>query len=357
LGLKAPHPDPAFWKDRKVWLSGHTGFKGAWLTFWLRQLGAKACGCSLPAPTNPSLFELLGLQDQLDHQIVDIRHAHAVQRSIHDFKPDVVFHLAAQALVRPSYEDPLETFRTNVMGTANVLEAIRAVKTVRVVVAVTTDKVYRNLESGQPFREDDPLGGRDPYSASKSAAEMVIACYRDSFFQERGVALAAARAGNVIGGGDWSQDRILPDAVKAWGQGKPLVVRNPEATRPWQHVLEPLAAYLHLAEALFHNPSLAGNYNFGPPLDQNIKVRKVVQLAKDAFGVGEIRWGEGEAGPHEAKTLSLNNQKAMQVLGIQPVWALEEAVVRTMKWYRKHQEGESSAKLCREDLEGFLSIR
>jgi len=243
------------------------------------------------------------------------------------------------------------------MGTANVLEAIRAVKTVRVVVAVTTDKVYRNLESGQPFREDDPLGGRDPYSASKSAAEMVIACYRDSFFQERGVALAAARAGNVIGGGDWSQDRILPDAVKAWGQGKPLVVRNPEATRPWQHVLEPLAAYLHLAEALFHNPSLAGNYNFGPPLDQNIKVRKVVQLAKDAFGVGEIRWCEGEAGPHEAKTLSLNNQKAIQVLGIQPVWALEEAVVRTMKWYRKHQEGENVAKLCREDLEGFLSIR
>lgn len=357
LGLRSPYPNSAFWCGRRVWLSGHTGFKGAWLAFWLRKLGAEVCGCSLPAPTNPSLFELLSLKDQLDHQILDIRDADAVRKSVIRFQPGIVFHLAAQALVRPSYEDPLETFRTNVMGTANVLEAIRAVKTVRVVVAVTTDKVYRNLESGQPFREEDPLGGRDPYSASKSAAEMVIACYRESFFRERGVALAAARAGNVIGGGDWSQDRILPDAVRAWGQGKPLVVRNPEATRPWQHVLEPLAAYLHLAEALLHNPSLVGDYNFGPPQDQNTNVRKVVQLAKDAFGAGEIRWGEASAGPHEAKNLALDTHKAEQVLSIHPNWGLEEAVDRTMRWYQKHQVGEDATKLCTEDLEAFFSTR
>lgn len=293
----------------------------------------------------------------MERSFHDIRNAPSVQKSIRDFKPEIVIHLAAQALVRSGYQDPLETFSTNVMGTAHVLEAVRNGQGVRVVVCVTTDKVYRNLESGRPFREEDPLGGRDPYSASKAGAEMVISCYREAFLKERGVALAAVRAGNVIGGGDWSKDRILPDAVRAWEQGKPLVVRNPEATRPWQHVLEPLAAYLHLAEALFHSPSLAGDYNFGPPPDQKTNVRKVVQLAKDAFGAGEIRWGVGEAGPHEAQTLSLNNQKATQVLGILPVWTLEEAVVRTMKWYRKHHEGESAAKLCREDLEAFLSIR
>lgn len=355
LGLKAsyPHLDTAFWKGRRVWLSGHTGFKGAWLAFWLRQLGAKICGCSLPPSTNPSLFEGLGLQLRLDHQIADVRDAEAVHQSIRGFKPEVVFHLAAQALVRRGYEDPLGTFETNVMGTANVLEAIRKEKTVRVVVVVTTDKVYRNLESCRPFQEEDPLGGRDPYSASKAGAEMAITSYRESFLQPAGVAVAAARAGNVIGGGDWSIDRILPDAVRAWGQGKPLVVRNPGATRPWQHVLEPLSAYLFLAQALWDKPSLTGNYNFGPDKTEGATVRKVVELAREAIGSGEVQWCEAEAGPPEAKNLSLDTRKARQVLGILPAWNLKEAVDRTMKWYYRHHQGENAVRLCQEDLEVF----
>lgn len=355
LGLNPPYPDPALWKGRRVWLSGHTGFKGAWLAFWLRQLGAEVCGYSLPASTNPSLFELLGLQGQLDHEIADIRDAGSVNKSIQGFKPEVVFHLAAQALVRPGYEDPSGTFGTNIMGTANILESIRQAKTVRIVVAVTTDKVYRNLESGRPFREDDALGGRDPYSASKAGAEMVISCYRESFFRPAGIAVAAARAGNVIGGGDWSKDRILPDAVRAWVQGRPLVVRNPCATRPWQHVLEPLNSYLCLAEALLQNPSLAADYNFGPPPDQNTNVQKVVELAKDSFGAAKIHWGETTAGPHEAKNLALDNRKAEQTLGIKPIWTLKEAIKRTMNWYRRHHKGEDASKLCQEDLAVFCS--
>jgi len=357
LGLKSPHSNLTFWKGRRIWLSGHTGFKGAWLAWWLRRLGAEVCGCGLLPTTKPSLFELLGLKDHLDHQILDIRSAQAVFKSMHEFQPEIVFHLAAQALVRSGYEDPLRTLATNVMGTANVLEAIRQNQSVRVVVAVTTDKVYRNLESGRPFREEDPLGGQDPYSASKAGAETVITCYRESFLKENGVALASARAGNVIGGGDWSKDRILPDAVRAWGRRETLVVRNPSSTRPWQHVLEPLAAYLYLAEVLFHNPSLAEDYNFGPPPDQNTKVQTVVAMAKEAFGGGEIRWGEVKAGPHEAKHLSLDNRKASRVLGIRPVWSLQEAVNRTMSWYRKHQEGEKASTLCQEDLEAFLAVK
>jgi len=359
LGLSTfdPRPNSAFWKRRKVWLSGHTGFKGAWLSWWLRQLGAEVFGHSLLPPTDPSLFGLLALEQQMDHRIADIRDPASTQKSIRDFQPEIVFHLAAQSLVRPGYEDPLGTFGSNVMGTAHVLDAVRQNETARVVVCVTTDKVYRNPESGRPFREEDPLGGRDPYSASKAGAEMVVACYRDSFLTPRGVAVAAARAGNVIGGGDWSRDRLLPDAVRAWGKGKMLTVRNPEATRPWQHVLEPLAAYLRLAENLFQKPSLAGDYNFGPPPDQRTTVRQVVEMARKAFGSGEIRWGKTAGEPHEAKTLSLDTGKAAQVLGIQPVWTPEEAVERAMTWYRRHRQGESPATLCQENLEAFLVAR
>jgi len=291
----------------------------------------------------------------MDHQLVDIRDLNAVRQSVRKFRPEIVFHLAAQALVRPSYDSPADTFSTNVQGTVHVLEAARKTDSVRVVVTVTTDKVYRNEEKGLPFQEDDPLGGRDPYSASKAAAEMAINSYRESFFRSSGVALAAARAGNVIGGGDWSKDRILPDAVRAWGRGDTLVVRNPEATRPWQHVLEPLAAYLRLAEALHGNPATAGDYNFGPNPSENVKVRQVVEMAKEAFGSGRVEWGQGTSGPHEAKNLCLDNGKAVRVLGVSPIWSLNEAVNRTMRWYRRHLAGEKAAQLCREDLGAFTS--
>lgn len=352
-----PQPDAKFWQGRRVWLSGHTGFKGAWLALWLLKLGAKVRGYSLAPASSPALFDLLNLSDDLEHEISDIVDKNRVKQSIHDFRPEIVFHLAAQALVRPSYQDPALTFATNVQGTVNVLEAVRSTKTARVVVAVTTDKVYRNNENGRAFQEDDPLGGKDPYSASKSAAEMAITSYRESFFQQAGIALASARAGNVIGGGDWSVDRIIPDAVRAWGHGGILTVRNPGATRPWQHVLEPLAAYLRLAEILFLKPDLATDYNFGPPPTQVGSVRDVVLRAKQAFGSGEIHWGTEPAGLNEARSLYLDNRKAARILGVRTFWSLDQAIEKTMSWYRSHLKGEEVIKLCESDFVTFLSTK
>ncbi len=268
--------------------------------------------------------------------------------------PEIVLHLAAQALVRHSYRDPLLTFGTNVQGTANVLEAVRAAASARVVVAITTDKVYRNIEQVYPYRETDPLGGHDPYSASKAAAEIVIASYRDSYFRRREASrVASARAGNVIGGGDWSEDRLIPDAVRAWSAGQPLAIRRPNAFRPWQHVLEPLAGYLKLAERLWAKPELAGAYNFGPPTHEAASVRDVVLLAKQSYGRGEVSWGDGDEGPHEAGWLALEIAKALHVLGIAPRWSLQTAVQRTMNWYRRQQEGSNARDLCTQDIADF----
>ncbi|NCY20329.1 CDP-glucose 4,6-dehydratase [bacterium] len=357
LGLKStyPHPSKDFWKGRRVWLSGHTGFKGAWLAFWLQELGAKVCGCSLPPPTHPSLFQKLGLGCLLEHQIMDIRDEDGVRQSMENFQPEVVFHLAAQALVRPGYENPVGTFGVNVQGTVHILDAMRHVRSVRAAVLVTTDKVYRDLEDGRPFREEDALGGRDPYSASKSAAEMAISCYRKSYFLAQGVGIAAARAGNVIGGGDWSKDRILPDAIRAWSKGGVLTVRNPHATRPWQHVLEPLAGYLRLGQFLFQNPSTAGEFNFGPAVGQNATVRAVVEAACEKFGSGKVVWGESQPGPYEASCLSLDPDRAAKELGVFPVWGLSQAVEQTMLWYRKDLEGCEAKQLCRDNLKNFLA--
>jgi CDP-glucose 4,6-dehydratase len=264
-----------------------------------------------------------------------------------------VLHLAAQALVRTSYRDPLLTFGTNVQGTANLLEAVRASDTVRVVVAVTTDKVYRTVEPVHPYCETDAVGGHDPYSASKAAAELVIASYRDAFLASRGVALASARAGNVIGGGDWSEDRLIPDAVRAWDGGQPLAIRRPQALRPWQHVLEPLAGYLRLAEQLWAKPGLAGAYNFGPPTHEAASVRDVVHLAQQSYGGGEVIWGDGHEGPHEADWLALDVAKAQQVLGVTPRWRLQTAVQRTMLWYRRQRQGSAARALCAQDIGDF----
>jgi CDP-glucose 4,6-dehydratase len=261
--------------------------------------------------------------------------------------------LAAQALVRTSYRDPLLTFGTNVQGTANVLEAVRGASHARVVVAITTDKVYRNIEQCYPYREIDALGGHDPYSASKAAAEIVIASYRDSFFSDQGIAVGSARAGNVIGGGDWSEDRLLPDAVRAWGTGQALNIRRPQAVRPWQHVLEPLAGYLRLAERLWEKPDLAGAYNFGPPPHEAASVHDVVLLAKQSYGGGEVIWGEGNEGPHEAGWLALEIAKARHVLDVTPRWSLQTAVQRTMRWYRRQQEGGAARDLCAQDIRDF----
>ncbi len=342
-------PGPSFWRGRRVLLTGHTGFKGSWLALWLRRLGAEVSGLALEA-SSPSLYRLADVDAVVAGRIVDLRDAAAVAATVRAARPEIVLHLAAQALVRASYRDPLATFATNTMGTAHLLDALRGIGSVRVAVVVTTDKVYLNRERMEPYREEDTLGGHDPYSASKAAAEIVAASYRSAFLQAQGVALATARAGNVIGGGDWSEDRLIPDAVRAWQSGAILVVRRPDAVRPWQHVLDPLAGYLRLAESLWHSPGLAGAYNFGPRTDEAASVGEVVAIARAAYGSGDWRADAGADGPHEAGRLSLAIDHARDALGVSPHWALPEAVRRTMLWYRSLAEGASARALCEADI-------
>lgn len=343
----------AFWQGRRVLLTGHTGFKGSWLALWLHHLGAEVTGLSLAPATTPNLFTLAGIEALTHSHFCDIRDAAAVAGRIREARPEIVFHLAAQALVRTGYREPLATFATNVQGTANVLDALRGLDSLRAVVAVTTDKVYQNHEQPRPYRETDPLGGHDPYSSSKAAAELVIACYRDSYLAEQGVAIASARAGNVIGGGDWSEDRLIPDSVRAWDSHRPLQIRRPHAVRPWQHVLEPLAGYIQLAQRLWEQPDLAGAYNFGPKSDEAATVREVVLLAQAEYGRGEIVWGDGGEGPHEAGWLALDIAKAREVLSIHPRWALADTVKRTMHWYRQQADGVGAKILCETDIAAY----
>ncbi|KQP45014.1 CDP-glucose 4,6-dehydratase [Pseudorhodoferax sp. Leaf274] len=347
------NPSPAFWAGRRVLLTGHTGFKGSWLALWLRRLGAQVTGLALAPATAPHLFGLARADEGLAHHVADIRDAQAVRAVVAAARPEIVLHLAAQALVRPGYRAPLDTWAANTMGTAHVLDALRGQDSVRVAVAVTTDKVYRNREWAWPYREDDALGGHDPYSASKAAAELAVASWRDAFLAAQGVAVASARAGNVIGGGDWAEDRLLPDAVRAFAAGEPLQIRRPAAVRPWQHVLEPLAAYLLLAERLWAQPALAGAYNFGPAADEAATVRAVVELARAAYGRGEVAYGDGRAGPHEAGLLALDVSRARQSLGVRPRWPLATAVQRSMAWYRAQAEGADARALCLADIDAY----
>lgn len=347
-------PDREFWHDRRVLITGHTGFKGGWMTLWLSRLGAKVTGIGLEPETEPNLFGLANVASHMEaSHITDIRDAGALREIVAAAAPQIVFHMAAQPLVLESYEDPLDTFSTNVQGTANLLDALRGSTDVRVAVMVTTDKVYDNPGDGYPFRETDPLGGHDPYSASKAASEIVIESYRRSFLDSQGIAVAPARAGNVIGGGDWSKDRLIPDAVRAWSSETPLEVRRPAAIRPWQHVLEPLAGYLCLAEKLADEPQLAGSYNLGPHTHEAAMVQDVLELARQAFGRGEIQWNEAGATGHEAGWLSLETAKARHRLGLVPRWTLEEGVARTMNWYRRQNDGSDAATLCAEDIAAF----
>jgi CDP-glucose 4,6-dehydratase len=348
------HIDEGFFRGKEILLTGHTGFKGSWLVLWLDRLGARVAGVSLPPHTEPDLFSLAGVNELCESHFCDIRDRAALDTLISQIQPDIVFHLAAQPLVRASYLDPAETFATNVMGTAHVLDALRGLKRTRVAVMVTTDKVYRSNKSSRPFSEDDALGGHDPYSASKAASEIVIASYRDAFLAEQGVAVASARAGNVIGGGDWSENRLIPDAVRAWQAGQTLEVRRPNAIRPWQHVLEALAGYLTLAKKLWHQPALAGAYNFGPEKDQAATVREVVEIASESYG-GQVSDGNGSDGPHEAEWLALDIAKSTHSLGVHPRWALAESIKRTVSWYRAQYEGEDARELCRAQIAEYES--
>jgi CDP-glucose 4,6-dehydratase len=325
---------------KRVLVTGHTGFKGAWLCEWLLGLGAQITGLSLPPQTEPSLFAELGLARRLRHIVGDIQEPDVLTKAVSESKPDFVFHLAAQALVRQSYFRPRETFNVNAMGTLHLLEALRNLRKPCAAVFITTDKCYENREWHHGYREEDKLGGRDPYSASKAAAELIIASYRNSFFQDHPVKIASCRAGNVIGGGDWARDRIVPDCIAALHKKKPIPVRNPHATRPWQHVLEPLSGYLWLGASLADPelrrcqlPLLASAFNFGPNHDSN---RTVAELVEEVLKHWPGRWQDKSdpAAPHEAGLLQLSTDKAYALLGWFPVWSFSAAVAGTVDWYR-----------------------
>ena len=347
------NPSAAFWRDKRVVLTGHTGFKGSWLALWLHRLGAQVTGIALPPASEPSLYQAARVGDLIKSCYCDIRDAAALREHVVAAQPEIVLHLAAQALVRPSYAQPVDTFATNIMGTAHLLDALRATPSARVAVMVTTDKVYLNNEWPYPYRESDTLGGHDPYSASKAASELVIASYRDAFLQAQGVAIATARAGNVIGGGDWSVDRLLPDAVRAWRNNSDLHIRRPDSVRPWQHVLEPLAGYMTLAQALWDQPALAGPYNFGPDAAEAASVRVVVDVAQSAYGRGRTVYSDQIEGPHEAGVLTLDTSKARAILNVAPRWPLADAITRSMDWYRRFDAGEDALALCHADIDQY----
>lgn len=342
-----------FWTGKRVLLTGHTGFKGSWLSLWLEALGAEVYGLALAPDTAPSLFDQLGLAQMPGHALGDIRAPETVAARVAETAPDIVFHLAAQPLVLCGYRAPLETWASNVMGTAHVLDALRAAERRVAVLCITTDKVYENREWVHAYREPDRLGGHDPYSASKAACELVIDSYRRSCFAGGPVRVASARAGNVIGGGDWAKNRILPDLARARAAGEALAVRNPAAVRPWQHVLDPLAGYLMLAEALWEGRPAAGSaFNFGPDPAEQRSVRELVGTALRHWP-GNWRDASDPDAPHEAGRLSLATDKARALLGWAPRWGFAEAVARTMEWYRGVHEGADARALSLGQIAAF----
>jgi CDP-glucose 4,6-dehydratase len=358
--LQTTGPDASFWKGRRVLITGHTGFKGSWLALWLLDLGAQVTGLALSPESEPSLFAQLGLDRRIDHRVGDIRDAGLLKDLVLETRPEVVLHLAAQPLVRLSYQEPATTWATNVMGTIHLLEALRLLDQPCSAVLITTDKVYRNNEWLYGYRENDPLGGHDPYSSSKAAAEIAIASWRSSFcgtlpHQTPHLRVASARAGNVIGGGDWALDRIVPDAMRALSRGEAIGVRNPKATRPWQHVLEPLGGYLCLAEALSDSVERASAFNFGPLLEANRPVRELVEEALRHWAGCWEDHSDPQA-PHEAILLNLVIDRAHHELGWAPRWDFVTTVERTVNWYRRVQEGQASAlECCRDDLAAYLT--
>jgi len=335
---------PSFWSKKRVLVSGHTGFKGAWLTRWLALLGAEVAGYALAPDAEPNLFELAALDECSMSTLADVRDREALGRAVTAQRPEIVFHLAAQSLVRRSYRQPVETYATNVMGTVHLLEALERVGSARAIVVVTSDKCYENREWQRGYREDDALGGHDPYSSSKGCAELVTAAWRRSFLE--GKTLASARAGNVIGGGDWSEDRLLPDIVRGARANTPVLIRNPRSTRPWQHVLEPLSGYLLLAEKLWDHPAdYAEAWNFGPRDDDTQAVGDVAQRFVRALGAGSLELGTPDpSAPHEASLLQLDASRARSRLGWRPRLGIDQAIDFTATWYRAWLDDPSSAR-------------
>ena len=351
-GLKG-NVNPEFWKNKKVYLTGHTGFKGSWMSLWLQEMGAVVKGFSLFPYTSPNLFEEAHVSEGMQSEIGDIRNLQLVTKSIVDFDPDILIHMAAQPLVRLSYSEPVETYATNVMGTIHVLEAARQCKNLKSIVAITTDKCYENKEWLWGYRENEPMGGHDPYSSSKGCCELLIASYRKSFFTTpNSPSLASVRAGNVIGGGDWSDDRLIPDILKAFEKAEPVIVRNPLSTRPWQHVLEPLSGYLVLAEELFNNGDhFAGGWNFGPKDEDCQSVEKILNTMIKTWGDGASWELDANNNPHEAGFLKLDCSKAAQQLKWVPKWTLEITLSSIVDWHKGWMNNADMKKQCLKEIE------
>jgi CDP-glucose 4,6-dehydratase len=354
-GLKGK-VNPAFWKDKKVFLTGHTGFKGSWLSLWLQSMGAIVKGYSLAPPTSPSLFDVADVAKGMESDIGDIRNLDVLKKSMMTFNPDVLIHMAAQPLVRLSYIEPVETYSTNVMGTVNVLEAARSCTNLKAIVSVTTDKCYENKEWAWGYRENEPMGGHDPYSNSKGCAELVTAAYRSSFFHSTDTAsIATARAGNVIGGGDWAEDRLIPDILKAFEESRPVVIRNPLSTRPWQHVLEPVSGYLVLAEQLYVNGTeFAEAWNFGPKDEDCKPVNCILDQMVASWGVGASWELDKNNNPHEAGFLKLDCSKAALKLHWHPKWNLETTLDLIVNWHQEWKAGNNMNKHCLQEIANYI---
>ncbi len=349
--------NPEFWHKKRVFLTGHTGFKGSWLALWLQSMGAEVHGFALSPPTTPALFNEARVGAGMRSSIGDIRDYSAVFAAMRESLPEIVIHMAAQPLVRFSYEQPIDTFATNVMGTVHVLEAARQCDSVKALVNVTTDKCYENREWVWGYREDEPMGGRDPYSSSKGCAELVSAAYRKSFLADAGIAMATARAGNVIGGGDWACDRLVPDILRALQAGEPVAIRNPHATRPWQHVLEPLSGYLLLAERLAtEGQAYAEGWNFGPHDEDARAVRWIVDRLCTNWGEGASWLLQSGSHPHEANYLKLDISKARHRLQWSPRWSLDTALEKIIEWHRAWLAGQDMRKICLNQINHYGNV-
>jgi len=343
-----------FWKGKRVFLTGHTGFKGSWLSLWLHRLGAEIKGYALPPPTSPNLFTALKLAEKIESEMGDIRSQEPLYNSMVEFNPDILIHMAAQPLVRYSYKAPIETYEVNVLGTAKVLEVARSCANLRSIVNVTTDKCYENKEWIWGYRENEPMGGYDPYSSSKACAELVTAAYRQSFMAEQGTGLASARAGNVIGGGDWAEDRLIPDILNSFKKNEAVIIRSPNAIRPWQHVLEPLSGYLLLAQKLYTSPAeYAQGWNFGPKDEDAKAVEWIVNKMANFWGESAAFVLDKKTNPHEAHFLKLDCSKAKSELDWYPQWDLDTALEKVIDWYRAYQRQEDMQKITIEQIESY----
>jgi CDP-glucose 4,6-dehydratase len=347
--------NPEFWNNKKVFITGHTGFKGSWLSLWLSSMGAEVKGYALPPEATPNLFEVAKITELINSELGDIRNLHQLRSGMIGFNPDILIHMAAQPLVRLSYKEPIETYETNVMGTAKVLESARSCENLKSIISVTTDKCYENREWVWGYREDEPMGGFDPYSSSKGCAELLTSAYRRSFMQDQRIGLASVRAGNVIGGGDWAEDRLIPDILRSFEMNKPVVIRNPKSIRPWQHVLEPLSGYLVLAEKLYESPDdYAEGWNFGPHDGDAKPVEWILDKMVTLWGEGAFWQLDEGSHPHEAGFLKLDISKAKSRLNWKPTWHLQFTLERIVKWHQSWMNNKDMQAVCLNEIDKYM---